>query len=145
MDIKEEHRKFYEKMQEQSNLKVGDKVKITRIAKDYEYGWNNVWESPGMDKSVGCTSTIKNINKYNGVLLDIDWYRYPFFVLEKVKEKEYDIKSCYLCDNKLHWIQTHLSLKDILDKGYIKEIFKSGNTTIYGSTISCKLYKVTEL
>jgi len=65
-----------------SGLKVGDTVKVVRIAKDYEMGWGNIWAGY-MDDFVDRTYKITG---------DATWYgwelnnkcTFPTFVLQKV-------------------------------------------------------------
>ena len=83
--------KSYEKRQRECGLKVGDFVKILRKAKDDENGWDNYW-SEEMDTWVGKTGEI--IGGSEGVGLKVfleeenDWWFFPYFVLEKVEDKE---------------------------------------------------------
>lgn len=68
-------------------IKVGDRVRVTRKAGDWEDGWDNCWND-GMDEIVGET-----------VIVLVDWENYgfrcippegneafvfPYFVLEKI-------------------------------------------------------------
>lgn len=82
----------------ENNLKTGDKVKITRKAKDYEKGWHNTWDSI-LDGEIGNINKIVVNESENdcgmGVYiksLEGFWY-IPYFVLEKVnsegEEKKY--------------------------------------------------------
>jgi hypothetical protein len=72
-------------------LKVGDKVKILRKAKDDEDGWDNRCPEDA-DTWVGKTGEI--IEDGGGVGLKVfleeenDWWYFPYFVLEKVEDKE---------------------------------------------------------
>jgi hypothetical protein len=80
---------------EMTGLKVGDKVKVNRKAKDYEFGWNNGWWTE-MDNMVGEETTIKEVGDSFGLCLKktayyssgsgIAYY-YPFFVLEPIQEE----------------------------------------------------------
>jgi hypothetical protein len=69
-----------------TQYKVGQKVKVTRVAKSGENGWNNVWNS-SMNEAVGKTGTVLNQDQY-GVQLNIDGvganYYYPEFATELV-------------------------------------------------------------
>ena len=85
MNSKEER---YLKLQNASGLKVGDKVKVTRAAKDFEKGWSDFWISPDMDKFIGKIVTISKINGTFGINFKETDYNFPFFVLEKVKINE---------------------------------------------------------
>lgn len=69
--------------QSKSNLCIGDIVKIVRVAKSNEAGWNNVW-TPTMDQFIGHTGQISQIDSY-GISLEItQGYKFPFFILELV-------------------------------------------------------------
>ena len=69
-----------------NDIKIGDQVKVTRIASGFESGWGNMWFDC-MDKQVGKILRVKRIAEiHSGIQLDDNFY-YPFFVLEKVKEK----------------------------------------------------------
>ena len=84
-------RQNYEKRQRECGLKVGDFVKILRKAKDDENGWDNYWPEEA-DTWVGKTGEI--IEDGGGVGLKVfleeenDWWFFPYFVLEKVEDKE---------------------------------------------------------
>jgi len=85
-----------------SKFKIGDKVLVTRMAKDHENGWNNSW-APEMNKLVGEISKVTEIGDGGrGIRLE-DYFYYPEFVLEKVsnaKEKEFHgYKVTYEDDN----------------------------------------------
>ena len=71
-------------LQEKSGLEIGDTVKVLRKAKDYEWGWDNDW-SPKMNDMIGLEYRIESIGS-EGILLisSSGYYRFPFFVLEKV-------------------------------------------------------------
>ena len=74
---------------ETNNVKNGDLVRILRIAKDDEMGWDNVWEYK-MSDSVGQTLRIDDADIDAGDLFESgivlsDGYQYPFFVLEVVR------------------------------------------------------------
>lgn len=69
-----------------NDIKIGDQVKVTRIASGFESGWGNMWVDC-MDKQVGKILRVKRIAEiHSGIQLDDNFY-YPFFVLEKVKGK----------------------------------------------------------
>ena len=75
-----------------NNIKVGDKVKVIRKAKDYENGWGNVWDD-AMDSGVNEVNEVIDINNKNGIYLDLGDYNFwfPYFVLEKVEEPEFKV------------------------------------------------------
>ena len=69
-----------------NNVKVGDYVKITRKAQDYENGWDNVWSSE-MDEYVGKIVKVLRTDIYEeGISLSCSGtcYFFPYFVLKKV-------------------------------------------------------------
>ncbi len=71
--------------QNKCGIKIGDHVKVTRAAGDFEAGWDNSWTGE-MDEQVGEILQVIYVgNGKSGIELS-DVYRYPFFVLEKVEE-----------------------------------------------------------
>lgn len=71
------------------NIKVGDKVKITRRAVSMENGWGNNWAS-GMNNCMNTVGIIVEIKQNNaGIHINSNglFYSYPYFVLEKVEEE----------------------------------------------------------
>mgnify|MGYP001559844297 CR=1 FL=1 len=67
-------------------LRVGDKVKVFRLAFNYENDWNNVWIEE-MDNSLNKEYIIRRDYKEKGFEILIDNHEYcnfPYFVLEKV-------------------------------------------------------------
>jgi hypothetical protein len=78
---------------EMTGLKPGDKVKVTRKAKNGEFGWSNSWE-PDMSKMVGKELIVNKLPtsyEEKGVSLEKTamWphYWYPFFVLEPIQKE----------------------------------------------------------
>jgi hypothetical protein len=69
-------------MQEKCGIKEGDTVKVIRVAKKHEMGWQNCWVTI-MNDYLGKEFVVRGINK-NGIYLNS--YGFPFFVLEKVKD-----------------------------------------------------------
>ena len=69
------------------DLKVGDKVKILRTSTQGELGWQAGWH-PDMNDRVGETLPMRRITPDGIVVIGngASW-KYPFFVLEKIKEK----------------------------------------------------------
>lgn len=70
-----------------NDIQEGDKVRVTRIAKDYEDGWNDCWVEE-MTDSVGQEGEVIEFDYY-GVscrFSNSDEYAFPYFVLEKVVE-----------------------------------------------------------
>lgn len=71
--------KAYLVLQNDSGIKVGDKVKVLRKAKSYEMGWSQTWDRE-MDLCVGKEYIVKNVNSFG---ISINGLYFPFFVLEK--------------------------------------------------------------
>jgi hypothetical protein len=69
-----------------SEFKFGDRVLVTRKAKNYENGWNNIWLEE-MDNLVGKVSTVISfpLLENGGIRLE-NYYCYPEFVLVKVSD-----------------------------------------------------------
>lgn len=72
----------------QRKFKVGDRVRITRIARSYENGWEYPWVSR-MDDLVGKVGTVVRDDGRNGIVVKVDgdtWVHsyiwFPAFVLE---------------------------------------------------------------
>jgi hypothetical protein len=82
----------YSDRQKESGFKVGDKVRVTRIAEDYEDDWSNCWNSQ-MDGAVGNVFTIEEDRKELGFRLNFARYGFPYFILELVSEKACTTKS----------------------------------------------------
>jgi hypothetical protein len=84
MSIKE----AYEKMQSECGIKVGDTVKILRAAESFEMGWDAGWNRL-MTNTIGMEGVVIDIDGLYGIKIDIDHrsWSYPFFVLEKIKDK----------------------------------------------------------
>ena len=77
-----------------NNIKVGSKVKIIKKANSEENGWGAYWNSL-MDDSVNEVGTVtliddKRLNNI-GIQVYLDnkgsYYLYPYFVLEKIEDK----------------------------------------------------------
>ena len=72
-----------------NDIKVGDYVKITRKAQDYENGWDNVWDSR-MDEYVGRNMMVLRTDTLEeGISLSCPdtFFYFPYFVLEKISGK----------------------------------------------------------
>lgn len=77
------------------NIKVGDKVRITRKANSNENGWNNNWvvDMTNLIHKIGTIIELNYTCRGISVIIDDLSYRYPYFVLEKVKnESESEFK-----------------------------------------------------
>jgi hypothetical protein len=74
-------------------FKVGDRVRITRIAKSRERGWQNSW-TPEMDATVGQIGTVIDISAAFRHDVDVNvpgtdgTLGYPDFVLRLVPKKK---------------------------------------------------------
>lgn len=75
----------YIKDHENSDFKVGDTVKVTRKAKDWEKGWGAIWNKE-MDSSIDKTYKITCDDKKLGFQLN-NAYTFPYFVFEKVEKQ----------------------------------------------------------
>lgn len=79
--------------QRESGIKVGDRVRLLRVAEDHEAGWDNSWISD-MTGHVGETGEITYIKGNVGVCVKFPRgieYHYPFFVLQKVARHVFSI------------------------------------------------------
>lgn len=76
----------YIKGQMECGIKVGNKVKVLRKARDYTRGWSTCWV-PDMDKSVGKVLRVTVKRDERGLELS-DGYWYPFFVLKKITARK---------------------------------------------------------
>ena len=86
-------------------IKVGDRVRVIREAKDEEDGWKNTWVS-NMDFCIGKIYTVIENCDCSGFMLDykIGFY-FPYFVLEKIEEEKViqntHSSSCPKCNGQL--------------------------------------------
>ncbi len=91
-------------------LCIGDKVKVTRKAEDFENGWGSFWVSEwkhdSMTDSIGKTLKIEYFVE-SGIRLDDEW-EYPYFVLEPVKAQNQPPKP-----PKYQPYKTTMTLKEI--------------------------------
>lgn len=74
-------------LQANSGIAVGDTVRITRKAANYEMGWDCIWVS-GMTRCIGQEGKVDRITD-KGIRVDVKDNGapyYPFFVLELVKK-----------------------------------------------------------
>lgn len=91
----------YEKRQKKwvarNDIKIGDPVRLIRAASNGEDGWLNVWPSTA-NKWVGKTLEVMEISEVNIACYafeEEDWFAFPYFVLEKVKHEEKEMKKSY--------------------------------------------------
>ena len=80
----------YEIKQKAAGFKIGDRVKVVRIAQSHEDGWNNDWVADEMNRCVGEEFEIRRI--WNDKGISLGGYNFPFFVLERVESPEEKIK-----------------------------------------------------
>ena len=90
-------------------IKVGDKVKVIRVAKNYENGWDNVWNNYSkisgktMDNFVNEIHIVTYDHIELGFELDHAW-TFPYFVLEKIYQEEKTMvrfDACPKCKGEL--------------------------------------------
>jgi len=66
-------------------IKVGDQVRVTRKAGDWEGGWGNEWADE-MDDFIGKICEVESEGNLSGVAVRCpeldDWFGFPYFVLE---------------------------------------------------------------
>lgn len=76
-----------------NNIKVGDYVKITRIATTYENGWGKVWNDSRMNHLVNKVCKIVDIHDRYGISLNLGscYFWVPYFVLAKVNKPEFNV------------------------------------------------------
>lgn len=78
-------------------VKIEDYVRLIRAASNREDGWLNVWPSTA-NKWVGKTLEVREISESNIACYnpeEEDWFAFPYFVLEKVKHEEKEMKKSY--------------------------------------------------
>lgn len=131
-----------------NNIKVGSKVKIIKKANSEEDGWGAYWNS-FMDDSVneiGVVTTINDKSNNNiGIQVYLEnkdnYYFYPYFVLEKVEDKNKNefrfgakVKAklglktvtgiLIGCRNKDKWDYTYrVAINEVSNKDYIGETY----------------------
>lgn len=96
MDNTETMKKVYLLAQEHCGLKVGDWVRVTRKAENYEAGWDYLWKDE-KDNFIGKIGIINSIGDF-GIDVELpkrDYtirYDFPYFVLEKVEKPAHEFK-----------------------------------------------------
>lgn len=85
---------------EEHDLKVGDKVVVTRKATSEEGGWRAEWLDK-MDAFVGKTYTVHHIGR-GGIILDVGglFYSLPYTALQLAGEEPYS-------DRQAAWVKKH--------------------------------------
>lgn len=91
----------YKEAHKASGFKVGDKVRIIKRATDHEKGWISSWH-PLMNQYFYKEGLITHDGGFEGFIIncDGDCWHYPFFVLEKVTEKQNKMKKYCLVENE---------------------------------------------
>lgn len=121
-----------------NNIKIGDKVRVTRTAADYENGWGNVWGIPEMCAAVNKVYEIVDMHARNGIRLLFGKYNcwFPYFVLEKVEEPEFKVGDFVKDKNgrigiicEIESIEAYIRFNDLLydvlyDVSYLDELTK---------------------
>ena len=80
----------------ESDVKIGDHVRLIRAAFNEEDAWPNIWPRTA-DGWVGNILRVKDIGNLNIICYNPDaddWFGFPYFVLEKVvdhKDKEWEV------------------------------------------------------
>jgi hypothetical protein len=113
----EKNHEEYEQKQKECGIEIGDTVKVLRKASTHENGWSNEWVEQ-MDVYVGGEYVVSNINPMFGYNLEIISYWFPFFVLEKVKEKK--VRKIEKIEKIEKVVKTLYNLEDDLFKIFIK-------------------------
>ncbi len=86
-EIGEEYSFLLRSWVKKHNVKVGDRVKVTRIPNSWEL-FNDTWVC-SMDKHVGQTMKVKKLTD-DEICLDGSPYSFPYFVLEIVPARTID-------------------------------------------------------
>ncbi len=109
----------YAEEQEASGIKIGDEVKVTRVAASYTNGWEAGWE--GMDDFVGKIHKVYGVSGIWGFELEFGgaakWF--PYFVLEKVELRfKMDFSDySYIARDENGELRMY-EYKPVLDDGY---------------------------
>jgi hypothetical protein len=77
----ENHNKF--------RIRIGEHVRLFRMAEDHENGWKNAWV-PEMTTNIGNIGTVISNDGYEGFRIRFDEgerlsFQYPYFVLDIVR------------------------------------------------------------
>lgn len=67
----------------ENDIKIGDKVRVTRKTKNGEDGWKGTWAKP-MDSCINLVCDVEDIDDL-GIRCDL--FYFPYFVIEKVTPK----------------------------------------------------------
>lgn len=91
---RDEYKEAQNKWIDTNKISPGDRVRITRTAKNEEGGWGEVWVTE-MNEAVGKIGVIDDFARHYGVVVCVDLenttrksFYYPYFVLELESEIE---------------------------------------------------------
>lgn len=91
MGIKEAYKVMQAAWVKEYDVRVGDTVKVLRIAKSHETGWDNNWPSDRFVDKTGKVADIRTTGSGVQIGGDCDNFLFPFFCLEKVKSAPHTI------------------------------------------------------
>ena len=105
----------YTRNSKQCGLKSGARVTVIRKASNHELGWQNSWP-PEMDKYVGKTFTIVDVNHSNGINFkeDNQRYRFPYYVLVNAETFETIIKLKCVPNNEKEESKAFYSVRNFI-------------------------------
>jgi len=90
-------REAYQLMQDNCGIKVGDTVRVLRTATHEEAElYNEIWVT-GCEHYIGKEYGVEGGQACATI---IDGVRFPFFVLQKIKDGEPELKPCPFCGEK---------------------------------------------
>lgn len=129
-----EEQQAYSVLQNSCGIEIGDYVRITRNAKDYEMGWNNIWPESFNNYINKQFQVVSIYDDAKGIALDTGEFSiFPFFILEKInrpfQKNDWVVakKSCTISPtyNQSSFIKGNLYQVDTVE--YIsKLLFPSG-------------------
>jgi hypothetical protein len=79
-----------------TGMKVGSKVRIICGAKDYQYGWKNVWDEEMHDYvNNGKDYDVKGLDNKTGYGINLGNFQFPFYCLEVIDNSRIKISEDY--------------------------------------------------